>query len=75
MPVAVPLDVMSEGVNVAMVIGSEKTTLKLIGKVVAGSACPVAWLTVTVGEVTSVKLTELSALVLAVLVLPASSDT
>ena len=33
--------------------GSLKTTVKLIGETFVGSACPTAWLIVTVGAVTS----------------------
>ena len=65
MPVEVPPWVISDNVNVLVLIGSEKTIVNRIGKVVDGSACPVALLTVTVGGVTSVKVTELSVLVLA----------
>ena len=35
------------------VTGSLKTTVKLIGEALVGSACPAAWLMVTVGAVTS----------------------
>src|SRR5437667_10413954 len=55
--------------------GSLKTAVKLIGELFVGSAWPAAWLIVTEGGVVSggVKLTLLSVLVEAVLVLPAAS--
>src|SRR5215831_10367085 len=54
------------------VTASLKTTEKLIGDVFVGSACPAAWLIVTVGAV-GFHVTVLSVLVEAVLVFPAVS--
>src|SRR5919201_1734069 len=51
---------------------SLKTTVKLMGEALVGSAWPEAWLIVTVGAVTS-QVTVLSVLVEAVLALPAAS--
>src|SRR5256884_1954505 len=52
--------------------GSLKTAVKVMGAVLVGSACPAAWLIVTVGGVGS-KVTVLSVLVEAVFPLPAAS--
>ena len=71
-PPAVPPIVTSALVN--PLTASLKTTVKLIGEALVGSACPPAWLIVTVGATLS-KLTTLSVLVDAVLRLPAPSLT
>ena len=59
------------------VTGLVKTTVKLIGLLLVGSAWPLAWLTVTAGGVVSgglvVNVTVLSVLVEAALGLPAPS--
>src|SRR2546429_9827110 len=52
--------------------GSLKTAVKVMGAVLVGSACPAAWLIVTVGGVGS-KVTVLSVLVEAGFPLPAAS--
>src|SRR5437899_1555997 len=72
-PPAVPLSVTPAPVK--PLTGSLKTAVKLIGELFVGSAWPAAWLIVTEGGVVSggVKLTLLSVLVEAVLVLPAAS--
>ena len=67
---AVPLSVTSPVAKSETV--SLKTTVKLIGDPLAGSARPVAWLIVTVGAVPSY-VTVLSALVEALLPFPAAS--
>src|SRR6185369_13935171 len=69
-PPAVPLIVTS--LLAKPLTGSLNTTVKSIGEVLAGSACPAAWLIVTVGAVVS-KVTVLSVLVEAALTLPAAS--
>src|SRR5436853_7647271 len=51
---------------------SDLTAVKVMGAVLVGSACPAAWLIVTVGGVGS-KVTVLSVLVEAVFPLPAAS--
>src|SRR6185369_5279460 len=66
-PPAVPLIVTS--LLAKPLTGSLNTTVKSIGEVLAGSACPAAWLIVTVGAVVS-KVTVLSVLVEAALGLP-----
>ena len=53
---AVPLRVTSPVAK--LVTGSLKTTVKLMGETLAGSAWPAAWLMVTVGEVVSGVVTE-----------------
>ena len=55
------------------VTGALKTTVKLIGDVAVGSACPIAWLIVTVGPAVGSQVTMLSVLVDARLRLPAAS--
>src|SRR6266513_2004481 len=72
-PPAVPL--MVTPALVKPLTGSLKTAVKLIGELLVGSAWPAAWLIVTEGGVVSagVKLTLLSVLVEAMLVLPAAS--
>ena len=56
------------------VTDSVKTTVKLIGEFLVGSAWPDAWLIVTVGATVS-RVTVLSVLVEAELLLPAASVT
>src|SRR5918994_302944 len=53
-PPAVPAIVTS--VPVKLVTGSLKTAVNLIGALLVGSACPAAWLIVTVGAVVSAAL-------------------
>ena len=65
----------SPGVNPVTLIGSEKTTLNLMGSLVVFAACPLARVIAAVGRVVSVNVTELSVLVLALLALSASSLT
>src|SRR5204862_6219264 len=67
---AVPLRVTSPVAK--PVTDSLKITVKLIGLLLVGSACPAAWLIVTVGGVAS-NVTVLSVLVEAVLPLVAAS--
>jgi hypothetical protein len=78
-PVDVPVRVMSADVNEEGLMASENTTVKLMGEVLVGSACPAAWLMVAVGAVVSgmrvLRVTVLSVLVAAVLELPAGSVT
>src|SRR5207248_3283054 len=57
-PAAVPAKVRPGGVN--PVTASLNTTVKLIGEALVGSACPAAWLIVTVGAVTRLNVTVLS---------------
>src|SRR5262245_54377308 len=59
-------------ISVKLATGSLKTTVKLIGLLLAGSAWVAAWLMVTVGAVVSY-VTVLSVLVEALLVLVAAS--
>ena len=67
-----PAKLTSEAVN--PVTGSLNTTVKRIGPVFVGSACPVAWLIVTAGGMPS-NVTLLSVLVEAKLRFPARSVT
>ena len=78
MPVTVADQVAAGGAGevtsavVEAVTGSLNTTVKMIGEPLVGSAWPAAWSIVTVGATLS-KVTVLSVLVEAVLVLPAAS--
>src|SRR5436190_1832072 len=73
-PVEVPPIVTSAAVNVAGLIASLKTTVKLIGQALVGSTCATAWSMVTVGTTLS-NVTVLSVLVLAEFALVAGSWT
>ena len=52
-PPAVPATVTSDAVKVETSIASLNTTVKSIGLVFVGSACPTPWFTVTVGATLS----------------------
>ena len=67
-----PLKTTSPELLVKPVTASLKTTVNRIGLLLVGSACPAAWLMVTVGGVTS-HVTVLSVEVDAALLLPAAS--